>query len=41
MTCDLCLTELFITYLSFFKDISPDDLKDELPERQPRYPLNK
>uniref|UniRef100_A0AAY5KL67 Glia maturation factor n=1 Tax=Esox lucius TaxID=8010 RepID=A0AAY5KL67_ESOLU len=23
------------------KDISPDDLKDELPERQPRYPLTK
>ncbi|KAG7466143.1 hypothetical protein MATL_G00161830 [Megalops atlanticus] len=21
------------------EDISPDDLKDELPERQPRYPL--
>ncbi|MBN3271163.1 GMFB factor, partial [Polyodon spathula] len=24
-----------------YEDISPDDLKDELPERQPRYPLNK
>ncbi|KAJ8411908.1 hypothetical protein AAFF_G00155460 [Aldrovandia affinis] len=23
------------------EDISPDDLKDELPERQPRYPLIK
>uniref|UniRef100_A0A671X6W1 Glia maturation factor n=1 Tax=Sparus aurata TaxID=8175 RepID=A0A671X6W1_SPAAU len=22
------------------EDISPDDLKDELPERQPRYPFN-
>ncbi|KAK6306861.1 hypothetical protein J4Q44_G00220090 [Coregonus suidteri] len=21
------------------EDISPDDLKDELPERQPRYPF--
>ncbi|KAK1791314.1 hypothetical protein P4O66_013336, partial [Electrophorus voltai] len=23
------------------EDISPDELKDELPERQPRYPLHK
>lgn len=33
-----CETE-FIIACVFSQDISPDDLKDELPERQPRYPL--